>query len=207
MAESLPIGATYERRKPQRSASLESDALVPAIQAGLSALVASIAGGATSAVLDVWRPWPAAGVCGVGALAISWLVLLRDHRGLLWDIERVTGADLDGDGHVGQRIQVKPDVTRVEVTEHRRNQTRVRYCDVPLSDPELERLAAGVLQRGVSFSRRSLADAEILEAERYSDVKDAMMGGGLLRYRGNGKHSGLELSPAGRAFLRQYLRA
>ena len=205
MAESLPTGATYERRKPQRSATLESDAVVPLVQSLASAAVAAIAGGAASAVTGLWRPWPVSGVFGVGALALSWLVLLREHRGLLWDVERITGADLDGDGHAGRPIEVKPDTVRVEVLERERGNTRVRYVDVPLSDPELERLAAGVLERGVNFSRRSLADAEILEAERYSDVKDAMMGGDLLRYRGKGKHSGLELSPAGRAFLRQYL--
>jgi hypothetical protein len=174
------------------------------VQSLVSALVASIAGGVLSIVTGFWRPWPSAALSGVATLALSWLVLLRDHRGLLWDVERIIGADLDRDGTIGP-IEVKPDVTRVEITQHDRGSTRVRYIDVPLSDPELEQLATGILQRGITFSRRSLSDAGLLEPERYSDVQDAMLTGDLLRYRGRGKHSGLELTPAGRAFLRQYL--
>lgn len=205
LAESLPAGTEYERRKPERSASLESDALVPVVQSVVSAIVASISGGVTSALTGFWRPLPSGAVSGAAILTLSWLILLRDHRGLLWDVERVTGTDLDHDGSVGP-IEVKPDVTRVEITERDQGNTRVRYVDVPLSDSELEKLAQAVLQHDLTFSRRSLNEAGVMESERYAELTDRMLQGDLLRYRGKGKHSGLELSPAGRAFLRQYLR-
>jgi hypothetical protein len=194
----------YERRRPGRPASLESDVAVPIAQSVFSALVAGLAALGAALAAGWQRPALWAVLAALAALVTAWLVLLRQHRDLLWEIELVTGADLDRDGTVGvPLVDPEPRTVRAEIIEG--NGQRIRYIDVPLSDQELEKLADGVLQHAVTFSRRSLADAGLLEAERYSDVKDVLLEGGLLRYRGEGPHAGLELSPAGRAFLRQYL--
>jgi hypothetical protein len=202
LAESLPAGSEYERRKANRQANPASDVIVPVAQAVITALVAGLTGGVLSAILDVWRPLPSAGVCFVGGLALAWLSLLQSHRALLWDVERIVGAD--SNGHVGP-IEVLPDVTRVEITERRRNQTQVRYVDVPLSDSELRRLAQALLERDLTFSRRSLSESNVVSTEQYAELTDAMLSGGLLRLRGDGKRAGVTLTGAGRAFLRQYL--
>lgn len=205
VAWSEPVESTaWERRRPGRPASLESDVAVPIAQSVFTALVAGL-GALGVALAAGWaKPGLWAVLGALVALVSSWLALLRQHRDLLWEIETLAGADLDRDGAIGvPLVDPEPRTVRAEIIED--NGQRIRYVDVPLSDRELATLAAGVLQDGVTFSRRSLSDADLLEAERYSDVKDALLEGGLLRYRGDGPHAGVEVSPAGRAFLRQYL--
>ena len=193
---SVPAGVEWERRRPVRSVGLESDVIAPGLQSTISGLVAGVVAtvGATAAA------WPRPALVGVGVgagvLGVVWFALLRLNRGLLWEVERVTGKDLDGDGLVGDPA---PRETRVEVVERGNGRTRMRFVDVPLSDHELERLARAVLVRRERFSRRGLS--EVLSQSQYQDVYQRMIDGGLLRPDGRG----VELSPSGRAFLGQYL--
>lgn len=202
--QAISMGAEYERRRPIRDPHVETDVAVPALQSVLTGVSVGIASGAISAALHWPKPLLVALGLSGGAMALSWLVLLRAHRDLLWEIERITGADLDRDGAVGEPVRVdtepEPRVTRVEVTERGRgNTTRVRFVDVPLSDRELERVAHSVLTAKQPFSRRGLSD--ILTQSQYADVYNAMLEGGLLRKDGRG----VQLSPSGRAFLGQYV--
>jgi len=200
---SVPAGVEYERRRPVRSVGLESDVFAPGLQSAISGAVA----GVVATVASTAASWPRPALVGVGVgagvLGAVWFALLRLNRGLLWEVERVIGADLDGDGSVGDPARVasdlKPRVTRVEVDERHNGSRRIRYVDVPLSDHELERLARAVLERRERFSRRGLS--EVLSQSQYSELYTAMLGGGLLADNGNGN----ELTAAGRAFLRQYL--
>jgi len=158
----------------------------------VAGVVASV--GATAAAWD--RPVLVGVGVGAGILGAVWFALLRLNRGLLWEVERVIGADIDGDGVTGDPV---PRETRVEVVERGNGRTRMRFVDVPLSDRELERLARAVLVRRERFSRRGLS--EVLSQSQYQDVYQRMIDGGLLRPDGRG----VELSPSGRAFLGQYL--
>jgi len=194
----LPAGAEYERRRPVRDPAIESDVITPVLQSVMSGAVGAILAGAGAVLLDASKPWAVAALGGAGVLGLTWYVLLREHRGLLWEIERVTGADIDGDGAVGAP---EAKTTRVEVTERTNGHTRMRFVDVPLSDAELESVARAVLVQRERFSRRGLSG--VLSQSQYADVYDAMLGGGLLRDRSDGR--GVELSPSGRAFLGQYL--
>jgi hypothetical protein len=205
--QAITAGAEYERKRPVRDASLESDVAVPGLQAVITGVAVGLAGGTASAVFGWPKPWLIAlGLVG-GTTALTWLVLLRAHRDLLWEIERVIGTDLDRDGDVGkpdQRAVVgepEPRVTRVEITD--RDNKRIRYVDLPLSDGEIERVARAVLVAKGSFSQRGLSD--ILSQEQYSETYDSMLEGGLLRYKGKSARAGVELTGAGRAFLEQYL--
>jgi len=49
-----------------------------------------------------WLPFLLALLAGGGGLAWGAVWLVSDHRRLLWAAETVTGADLDGDGEVGE---------------------------------------------------------------------------------------------------------
>jgi len=49
-----------------------------------------------------WIPFLLALLAGGGGLAFGSVWLVSDHRRLLWAIEDATGADLDGDGEVGE---------------------------------------------------------------------------------------------------------
>jgi hypothetical protein len=72
-----------------------------------------------------------------------------------------------------------------------------------VTNETLTRLARVVLQNGAQFSRRKLEN--VVSPEAYGPIKNAMMQGGLLRNRGKGEQAGVELTGAGRAFLRQFI--
>ncbi len=199
----IPAGVEWERRRPVRSAAVESDVVTPVLQSAISGLVIGVVASVVAVVASVPRPVLIGVGAGSGVLAVTWGVLLGEHRRLLWEVERIIGADVDGDGVAGDPVTVEsdlqPQVTRVEVDERHNGSRRIRYVDVPLSDRELERLARAVLERRERFSRRGLSD--LLSQSQYSAVYSAMLDGGLLFDTGNGN----ELTAAGRAFLRQYL--
>jgi hypothetical protein len=203
---SIPAGAEYERRRPVRDPAIESDVITPVLQALMSGAVGAILSGAGAVIADASKPVAFAALGGAGVLGLAWFTLLREHRGLLWEIERVTGADLDRDGTVGApgaSQSTEPREVRVEITERSRNRARMRFVDVPLSDSELEAVARAVLVQREAFSQRGLAD--ILSQEQYGATYQAMLDGGLLRYKGKSARAGVELTGAGRAFLEQYL--
>ncbi len=204
----IPAGMEYERRRPVRNPTLESDVLTPVLQTAFTGAIGAAIGGAAAAIAAQPRPWAFALGAGAVALAATWAALLTDHRRLLWEIERITGQDFDGDGVSGDPVHVEvepePRVTRVEVTEKRANgNTRIRYTDLPVKDSELEAIARAVLERREPFSQRGLGN--VLSQEQYSETYERMIDAGLLRYRGKSARAGVELTGSGRAFLSQYL--
>jgi len=98
-----PEGAplmTYERRRAQRTPSVESDVAVPALQTGVTALSVAVA---TGVGCLLWG-WPLrfvlVGFCV--AVLVTWLVRLRLVDALLWEVETLTGHDVNHDGKIGQ---------------------------------------------------------------------------------------------------------
>ncbi len=196
-AAAWPAGATWERRAPVRKADLAADVLTPAAQSAITALVGAVAGGLLT------RDLAGAGLGAAITFSATWLTLLKAHRAALWAVERVTGADLDGDGAVGRpsASEPAPATVRVELKEEKRNAERWRWLDLPVSDEKLTRVARAVLEQGVAFSRRGLAD--VLTQNEYEKLAAAMLAGGLLVDLPGNKR---ELTAAGRALLRQMTR-
>jgi hypothetical protein len=98
------------RRSPSHAPTMQGDVAVPVAQSIITGL---LLGGPVGAVLVyvTQLPWYAA-LCAVCAvMACAWLVLLVDHRRLLWGIERITHTDIDGDREVGP-----PEELRVELS-------------------------------------------------------------------------------------------
>jgi hypothetical protein len=205
--EAVTAGASYEKRRPTRAATVASDVLVPVLQSGISGIVSGILGGAGAGIAGLPHPvliGLGAGACGLG---LAWVVILREHRQALWEIEKIVGRDLDGDGVVG-RLVPKPEPLKVEVTtrDERGRLRQMQWLDLPpsITDETLADLAEAVLLNGRDFSRRKLPDG-LLSPDDYGAIKDAMLQGGLLRYKGKGEQAGVELTGAGRAFLRQFI--
>lgn len=189
MGKALQSGGSYERKAPARVGDLRSDLFLPLGQAIVTALVGTIVGG----ILGGWRLGAVAG--GV-MFAISWLLLLWDHRRAMWMVEYITGQDLDRDGAVG-----KPQRVRVELVEDHRGGGRLRFLDLPITEAKLREVAQAVLQGNASFSRRGLA--EVLTQADYERLARAMIEAGLLVDLPGNKR---ELSAAGRMLLRQMLQ-
>jgi len=190
LGAAMPAGASWERRQPSRTAELAGDVLVPAMQAIITGLVGAVVGGLVGGS-------PGAGLTsGAVVFGLAWLVLLLDHRNALWVIERVTGADLDGDQVVGKPEAPPPTTVRVELRERHNGGQRLRWIDLPVGDDKLAAVAEAI-QDGASFSRRGLS--EVLTQGDYDKLSGAMLGAGLLHDVGNKRI----LSGSGRAMLRQ----
>ena len=204
-AQAVPDGAEVETATPARPASFASDLFVPLAQ---SLVTGGLTGGLFTLALaelvpgfdgDLLRVW------AFSALAIStvaWLLLLAQTRRLLWQLERWTGKDLDGDGTTGKPAAV-PQVLRVEVS----NGTREVYLDLPGKPAALVTLARGVLA-GRSFAEGSwsgrgglFSRSEFRQDPGYPDRAGA---GDLAQPRGQGPGGRDDggrpgrLSPAGR---------
>lgn len=91
---------TYERRTLQREPTIESDFLLPVLQAFGVASSAMI----VAAVLAWYFDWHWRVVLLVFGLALAYMLVarLRHMDSLLWSVETLTGHDLNGDGHTGQ---------------------------------------------------------------------------------------------------------
>ena len=190
-----------ERRTPATGpGTLQSDVIVPACQATITGGVTGILAGAVAAMTGARQAAAIGAAVGGLVLAGVWLLLLSDRRQLLWTTERVLHTDLDHDGAIGE--PEPPPLTRLELVDRDRRQ--VRYVDLPLSDQQLEALARAVLRPGATFSRRSLPDG-LLSPEVYSDLVARLLAAGLLVQRGRGLEAGVELTAAGRSWLRRYL--
>ncbi len=194
-----------ERREPSSSSTVESEVIVPLAQSSITGLVLGLVWLTGSILWHRIDLAPYALIITIVTMAVVWLMLLREHRSLLWKLETITRTDLDGDRFVG-RPTADPDpmpITTVEIVDQA--QGRIRYVDLPITDEVLELLARAVLMSGQPFSRRNLHDAGVLHSEQYGPVSTAMIAAGLVRYKGNGPNTGMDLTPSGRSFLRQYL--
>lgn len=93
--------AMIETSSPARTPEIAADVAVPILQAVFSGVVGGLVG-----LVIAWRSggdlalWAVGGF--VAALAVAWLIALGLVRNLLWHVERITAADLDGDGRAGQ---------------------------------------------------------------------------------------------------------
>lgn len=91
---------TWERRTLQREPSVESDFLLPVLQAFGVASSALIL-----AALMAWAfgwGWRVAAITFGLALAYMLVARIRHMDSLLWSVETLTGTDINHDGHTGQ---------------------------------------------------------------------------------------------------------
>ena len=191
---------------PGRLAALESDVLVPALQA---LIIAAAVGLLAGTLILLWigperdlrggELWTFAGrIAGTAAalsLTAAIVAFVLGHRRALYQVEEWIGRDLDGDGYTGKP---EPPTVRAEVHDVDKRQTT--YADLPAKKSELRRVAIACLYNGRAFSRPALAG--IISQRTYNRLAKAMVNRGLAhRLPGNQR----ELSAAGRAILRRVL--
>jgi hypothetical protein len=182
-------------QSPSREPTVGADVAVPLLQSLASGAMAGLALIAPTVGWH-WRWYvPLLGACLITVGA--WLLLILDHRRLLWTVERWTGRDLDGDGQAGP--PPKPKTVRVEVAERARGHQTTRLADLPVSEELLTDVAIAVLRQGRGLSRGGLS--HVLSDPAYRQLRRSMLEAGLAR--AEGKQT--ELTPAGRAYLRHYL--
>lgn len=93
-APAAPV--SVETTAPLRASRVESEFVVPVLQTVFSAVLLTLC-------IVLWSWLPAAGLVATAALVMWGWRLLRSDK-LLWQIERLTRHDLDGDGVAGDPI-------------------------------------------------------------------------------------------------------
>jgi len=163
----------YEVQRPVRPPTWESDVAVPLGQSVVTGFVLGSA--ATVVAWYVWDlpVWPAWGVVVAVAVGGAWLWRMGAAGATLYVVERVLGADLDGDGEIGA-----PEAHIVTL--------RANGAGAP-EDPE-------VRLRGefVTFVRGCAAAGDTslrrweeagMGRQRYEEFRDRLMGGGFARWK------------------------
>jgi hypothetical protein len=152
-----------------------------------------------------WALWDAVALM-IGAVAgyvlvagAVWSMLLVDHRRLLWDNERATHQDLDGDGTVGRVQEVRLSISHYDESGRF---VRMEYLNIPgITQEQLQSFAREVTRgmplavaswtgRGALFSRGQY-DALMAELQRAGLVRD------------DGGNIGRVLTAAGRSILKK----
>ena len=103
--EAEPERPPTETRIPARPADLVSDLLVPIGQAAVTGILLGTV--LTAGTVLLWpeldvNPLGLWAALTLGILTLAWLVLLLDHRRMLWAVERLINSDLDRDGARGE---------------------------------------------------------------------------------------------------------
>ena len=96
------VGSAWESSRPARVADVRSDFVLPALQAVFTgALVGGVVG---FVVLRSGDGDAGAVFAGVGLVCtlLTWVVLLGQHRRLMWAVERVLSQDVNRDGAIGE---------------------------------------------------------------------------------------------------------
>ena len=196
---------------PKYTASYQATGLMDeVIVPGLKALILGVFGGFTVgmtmhllhrsgylAELSAWK----AGLTATGALT-GWLFLRFSERAH-YMIERLTGADLNLDGYIGQPppVQVidhRPPL-RVEVIED--GGRHIEFIDLPYPD-KVAQLAPALASGVTTFSLDSCAP--ILNRNEFGELRTIMLERNLARWKNpNSPKQGCELTGAGRAMMRR----
>ncbi len=111
---SIAPGTSYIRREPFRSASIEADVGVPALQALISGAFISAAGWVAAGIIHAPNPAMIGAFAGTLSACAIWLLKMEQHYHLLWRVEEIVGEDLDDDGIVG-RPTPKPEERLIPV--------------------------------------------------------------------------------------------
>jgi len=177
-------GRWVRTQAPARAAGLVSDVAVPFLQ---SLLTGVLLGGVVSFVVSRSQWGGDVGILFVGLVLVvaclCWLVLLGQHRALLWATERLTGQDLDGDRQLG-----KPRERLVVVNaerERRSNEGAAQEARVSQFVDFVSRLP----MRGTSLR----AWEKHLGRDVYCEYRDVLFRLGWAAWRSDDQRQGWEL--------------
>lgn len=193
----------HETAIPSRAPNLAGDLLVPLGQATVTGLLAgtllSLALVGLNFPAPAWHVWIGASLL---ATTCSWVVLLVEHRRLLWRVETLVGYDLNHDGVVGS-----PEKRRLEVELHAGRSTVFVGSDfLEMDDDHLLAFATG-LSRG-----NGLAEGDWGKNRRafpggindFRAFRARLLAAGLVRFvNADAPNLGYVLTPSGRAVFRR----
>jgi len=200
-AQEPPPGMEMTTSVPVRPAGFVSDVLVPLAQAAVTgALLAALLTVAACTLFNIdIKPiiiW-----AGLALLITTgaWLLLLVDHRRLLWAIETMTGIDLDQDGAVGNAEKRR---LEVELKLSERSTVIVDSEWLEIDDAQLSAFALGLMGgRKLTEAAWGKDRAAFPEGiNQFRAFRERIEGAGLIRrINPDVASSPYEVTPAGRA--------
>jgi hypothetical protein len=172
--QSEEAGPKRTSSAPSRPPTFIGDVLVPLVQA---LVTGGFLGGLLVLVLYVFGVEGDLGaVWSIATLALAsmaWVILLGQHRKLLWATEELVGADLDGDDQAGEPRERLVFVNR----QRARQQTaRERQRD---EWETFTRFVRELGHRGTTMA----AWERVIGRERYCEYRDALLDYGFARWR------------------------
>lgn len=170
-----------------------TQALISGTIAGATALAAANLAGA-----DAW-PW--AGLAAATTAGIMWFTNLRAWRAAVYGVELAMGADLDGDGIVGEPEIPEPATVRLELTDG----PNTTIAQLPASPEQLRRLAAGVLAGGTLAEATWTGHGRPFSRGQFGQLRAELINRGLANWNSPGTPArGISLTRGGLAAMRQF---
>lgn len=161
-----PAQTYRETRTPRRDPGLESDVIVPGLQAIFTALAAGACAGLLAWALS-WS-WRAPVIVLALSLILAWAWRLRLADRLLWQVERWTDQDLNGDGATGEPAHsfaiANPAQARAAVAQE------TRQAAQSAEQAALLRFVDTCFIRGTSESAQGIAAGDRTDYVRRRDV-------------------------------------
>lgn len=195
----VPAGVTLERKRPARAATLQSDVAVPCIQSVITGLLAIVGGGGVAAAAG-WDVLIVSAVVGAIVTGTAWYLLLRQHSDLLWEVETITGLDLNKDGHKGKPPKKETTPLEIHIPPGQDGQgPQTLFVDLPTTIEKLRAFARAVLG-GRSMSESGwTGGGRLFGKTEFVGVRDELIERGLIRWNNPEAHAqGCSLTAVGR---------
>ena len=196
------VKGMYEQMEPAREGNIHSDVLVPLLQS----LITGFFGGAFLALMtgylvaqDVEYALYAFGLSFVVITAVVWMVLLDDHKRLLWRVERLVGKDFDGDGVAGE-----PEHLVVEVHKPGPYGENTDFLHLNVDRERFMEFVRGILSGEPVTVARWTGSGRTFRRGEFEKLRSELMERGILRWRGTRNH-GVEVTEEGREVLEALL--
>ena len=193
-----PQGPQVQQSSTYRADGLHERVTIP----GLRAAIVAVPAGLLSGLLIGWTglAWPVLYVMPTVTMIVFVFVFWAGSKRGQWLIERIVGADLDGDGYRGEPPAQPLPPVRVEVVQD--GGQREDWIDLPYPE-KLPELAEGLLS-GRSYALNVWAGPGALYSRaEFEQLRDVLIKRGLARWKGKDPRNGWELTPAGRAVMRR----
>lgn len=198
----VPAGVTLKRQRPARAATLRSDVAVPCIQSVITGLLAIMGGGGIAAAAG-WDVLIVSAIVGAIVTGAAWYLLLRQHSDLLWEIETITGVDLDGDGEKGRPKESTPVEVHIPPGKDQEGKQTL-FMDLP-APPDVLRIFARAVLSGQPMTEGAWSGkGRLFSKPEFILLRDELIDRKLAAWR-NPKHhaQGCYLRKSGKYVFRQ----
>jgi hypothetical protein len=174
----------HEIRRPARAPGLASDFAVPALQAFATGIAGAVVAGVGVMLWD-WQLRVILIAFGL-TFASAWVWRLRLADALLWEVERLTGFDINHDGNLGQpgrAVLVNPATARAEVMRETADTT------AEAERQELARFLHRCFTTGTSEAAHGITRGSGSQRADYIRRRDVLLSLGIAQWRNENRPS------------------